>query len=54
MEVDETALFSSKSSLLISAGPQKYKHKVGHNYFTVELTKKLEVFFLIKKIRVIF
>ena len=35
------------------AGPQKYKHKIGHKYFTFQHPKKLGAFFLIIKIRVI-
>ena len=39
--------------VVISAGPRKYKHKIGHNYFTFQHPKKSEAFFIIE-IRVIF
>ena len=29
---------------VISAGPQKYKHKIGHNYFTFSTSKKVREF----------
>ena len=33
-ELHENDLFSLKLFPVIAAGPQKYKHKIGHNYFT--------------------
>ena len=38
---------------VISAGPQKYKHKIGHNHFTFS-SKLVRSIFLIIEIRVIF
>ena len=43
--------FSLKLFPLIASRPQKYKHKIGHKYFTFKHPKKLELFI---EIRVIF
>ena len=37
--------FSLKLFPLIASGPQKYKHKIGHKYFTFQHPKKLETLF---------
>ena len=34
MKINRMTFFSLKLFPIISAGPQKYKHKIGHNYFT--------------------
>jgi hypothetical protein len=38
-------LLSLKLFPLIASGPQKYTHKIGHNYFTFQHPKKLGAFF---------
>ena len=38
-------LFSLKLFPLIASGPQKCKHKIGHNYFIFQHPKKLRAFF---------
>ena len=45
--------FSLKLFPLIAAGPQKYKHKIGHNYFIFNV-QKVRGIFLIIEVRVIF
>ena len=45
MNIDGTTLKIFFWFLQLSAGPQKLEHKVDHNYFTVEVWKKLGVFF---------
>ena len=45
MNIDRTTLILIFWFPLLSAGPQKQEHKVGHNYFSVQALKKLVVFF---------
>ena len=34
VKINGTTFFSLKLFPLIASGPQKYKHKIGHKYFT--------------------
>jgi len=54
MNIDGTTLILFSLSPPLVAGPQKYKHKIGHKYFTFKHPKKVMGIFLIIKIRVIF
>ena len=42
MKINGTTFFSLKLFPVIPAGPQKYKHKIGHNYFTFQNPKKFQ------------
>ena len=53
MNIDGTTLILLFLPPSLVAGPQKYKHKIGHKYFTFQHPKKLGAFLIIK-IRVIF
>ena len=54
MNIDRTTLILFFLSPPLVGGPQKYKHKIVHKYFSFLHPQKLGVFFVIIKIRVIF
>ena len=45
MKINGTNLFFLNLFPLIASGPQKYKHKIGHQYFSIQNPKKLGAFF---------
>ena len=54
MNIDGKTLIIFFLSPPLVAGHQKYKHKIGHKYFSFSTSKKVRGIFLIIKIRVIF